>query len=309
MSCTNPLVSVGIITYNSASTIIETLNSIASQTYKNIEIIISDDCSTDDTVNICREWATINRSRFARTEILETQSNKGISSNCNKVILHSKGEWVKLIAGDDLLCKDCIEKYINFVSLKSDDLNVVFSRIQSFSDIEGRRIKGNIIPKSNIIDLFNNASSKQQLLLLLDNDSILPAPSVFFRTSFIQNHLYDEKYKYEEDYPMWISLTKMGEKLEIMDSLTVNYRISDSISRVTKRYYSSNYMQTRSLFFWGVALDLYKEYPSPNGYNKYRKFLLTNEMIEAFTGNKKSLINSIKVKIIRLIVNKLVRYK
>ena len=48
----NPLVSVVVITYNSASTIIETLDSIREQSYKNIELIISDDCSKDNTVDI-----------------------------------------------------------------------------------------------------------------------------------------------------------------------------------------------------------------------------------------------------------------
>ena len=51
-----PLVSVVVITYNSAKFVIETLESVKSQTYKNIELIISDDCSTDDTVERCRLW-------------------------------------------------------------------------------------------------------------------------------------------------------------------------------------------------------------------------------------------------------------
>lgn len=52
----NPLVSVIVITYNSSKYVLETLNSVAAQTYDNIELIISDDCSVDNTVEICRNW-------------------------------------------------------------------------------------------------------------------------------------------------------------------------------------------------------------------------------------------------------------
>ena len=52
----NPLVSVVVITYKSANTILETLESFKQQTYKNIELIVSDDCSPDHTVEVVEEW-------------------------------------------------------------------------------------------------------------------------------------------------------------------------------------------------------------------------------------------------------------
>ncbi|MDR0890977.1 MAG: glycosyltransferase [Endomicrobium sp.] len=52
----NPLVSVCVITYNSSKYVLETLESIKTQTYQNIELIVSDDCSTDDTVEVCENY-------------------------------------------------------------------------------------------------------------------------------------------------------------------------------------------------------------------------------------------------------------
>jgi alpha-1,3-rhamnosyltransferase len=49
------LVSIVIITYNSAKYVLETLESVKAQTYEKIELVISDDCSTDDTVEVCRD--------------------------------------------------------------------------------------------------------------------------------------------------------------------------------------------------------------------------------------------------------------
>jgi len=51
-----PLVSIVIATYNSSLTIIEALESVRKQSYKNIEIVITDDCSQDNTIEICRKW-------------------------------------------------------------------------------------------------------------------------------------------------------------------------------------------------------------------------------------------------------------
>lgn len=61
-----PLVSVCIITYNSGKTIVDTLNSIFLQSYEPLELIVSDDCSLDDTVTICKNWLLTNRKRFVR---------------------------------------------------------------------------------------------------------------------------------------------------------------------------------------------------------------------------------------------------
>ena len=112
----NPLVSIPIVTYNSATYIIETLESVKNQTYQNIELIVSDDCSTDDTVAKCREWIEINKERFGRAEVLTAERNTGVSTNLNRAEAACKGEWVKFLDGDDLLLPTCVEDYIEYVS-------------------------------------------------------------------------------------------------------------------------------------------------------------------------------------------------
>ena len=63
MSDYNPLVSVVVITYNSCKYVRETLESAKMQTYRNIELIVTDDGSTDATVDICRKWLEANGDR------------------------------------------------------------------------------------------------------------------------------------------------------------------------------------------------------------------------------------------------------
>src|SRR5438309_3687253 len=95
-----PLVSVIVLTYNSAITVLETLESIKQQTFRNIELIITDDCSKDNTVEICSNWLNSNKGIFVRVIILEVDKNTGTSANCNRGLKASTGQWIKFIAGD-----------------------------------------------------------------------------------------------------------------------------------------------------------------------------------------------------------------
>jgi len=73
------LVSLVVVTYNSACFVAEALESVRVQTWNEIELIITDDNSSDDTVEVCRQWLNANSSRFIRTELLTSEVNTGVS--------------------------------------------------------------------------------------------------------------------------------------------------------------------------------------------------------------------------------------
>ena len=110
-----PEVTVSVITYNSSRTVLQTLESIKSQTYERIRLIISDDCSTDDTIRVCKKWIDRNSTRFVSTEILTTSVNTGVAGNCNRAWDACKSDYLKSIAGDDYLLPDCIDSNISFM--------------------------------------------------------------------------------------------------------------------------------------------------------------------------------------------------
>ena len=127
MENNSPLVSVVIITYNSSRLVLETLESIKSQTYKNLELVVSDDCSNDDTVNVVKEWVRCNKQYFSNTKIVIGEKNKGISANCNNGVRAASGEWIKLLAGDDKLEPFAIEEYMKVrPKPKDSDRNALF---------------------------------------------------------------------------------------------------------------------------------------------------------------------------------------
>ena len=99
-----PLVSICIPTYNASTSILDTLQCVINQTYKNIEIIICDNCSTDNTVELIRELSD------SRINLSINNENLGMVGNFNMVLSRANGTYVKLLCADDIITNDCVEK-------------------------------------------------------------------------------------------------------------------------------------------------------------------------------------------------------
>lgn len=221
----NPLVSIIVITYNSSKYVLETLESAKAQTYQNIELIISDDGSKDNTVEICKNWLIENKERFVSTELLTVEQNTGIPANCNRGVKVAKGEWVKFIAGDDALTTDGVSEFISIEKSESHLFETVcgiYKNVFSEKQLLGK--SGSFSTKS----FFSLSSNYQYKLLKYWN--FLSAPTVFFKSEIFDSIAFDEDFKKIEDYPFWIIATKNGYKIGFADVVTVKYRIhSDSI--------------------------------------------------------------------------------
>lgn len=118
-----PLVSICIPTYNGEDFIAEALSSALSQTYPKIEIIISDDNSTDRTI----EFATSFQKKVSVNFSITTHKQYGLVHNWNFCISQSKGKYIKFLFQDDLLEPDCIEEMVNLAE-QDNDIGLVFSQ-------------------------------------------------------------------------------------------------------------------------------------------------------------------------------------
>ncbi len=304
------LVSVVVVTYNSSKFVCETLESIFNQNYDRLELIVSDDSSSDDTICVVEKWMKEHKNRFERCEIISTPINTGIPANCNRGINASSGKWIKVIAGDDILVIDCISKCIEYVN-QNLECNVLFSRIKRFRIENGNKVYfpyPSVIEDPIYMDNFVNSDGHGQFYLLLKDGCFLPAPSAFFRAQFIKEHPYIEKYKYEDDYPLWLNLTKNGYKLDFIPNLLVEYRNDYSLSSRITDYYSRPYMKTRNEFFWSECYDYFKDFNLTKAYNDYRKMLLKYEITEAFLHNKRTRFNSLMVRMLNKCVDLFARF-
>lgn len=111
-----PLISVVIPTYNRANTILKSVNSVLNQTYKNIEVIVVDDCSTDDTLGLLKQ---INDSRL---KIICHEKNKGHTAARNTGIKSCSGEYIAHHDSDDVWRLNKLEIQINKLIEKNADI-------------------------------------------------------------------------------------------------------------------------------------------------------------------------------------------
>ena len=301
------LVSVAVITYNSSRYVLDTLESIKAQTYSQIELIISDDCSTDNTVDVCKDWLNKNKDRFTNVQIIVPPYNTGISANSNRAINASSGKWYKGIAGDDILLPDCLEKNIDYIE-KNPETQILFSQMSAFTcNNDGTFEECSFLPEAALYaSMFTSFSARKQYLALLNDDPIActNAPTLFASRELLLKYPFNEAYKYSDDIPEWIKLTKSGIHIDCMDTVTVRYRRGDSLSSSNKRFYSPLLWGSKRLHFWNELEGYLREEGLYESYNKRRKQLLKIELLECLTKNKPTFFN----KVLAILIRKYVDY-
>lgn len=105
------LVSIIMPSWNTAQFIAESIQSVINQTYKNWELLIVDDCSTDDTDNIVEPFLT-----DARIKYFKNEKNSGAALTRNRAMREAKGEWIAFLDSDDLWMPEKLEKQIRFMN-------------------------------------------------------------------------------------------------------------------------------------------------------------------------------------------------
>lgn len=230
----NPLVSVVVISYNSSNFILETLESIKAQTYENIELIVSDDCSKDDTVSKCNEWINFNKDRFVEAKTITSSKNTGIAQNLNRGIQATKGPFIKYIAGDDVLIENCIERYMQEIKLDPTKL-VMYSGVEKYMNTFEAKNK---LPDQDF-GAFRMAhpdiTAQEQFEILLRANYVTAGSLFFSKQIFDQVGLFDASLRYWEDFPMLIKLTQNGIKIHYIDFISYRYRIHRQSVQVSQR--------------------------------------------------------------------------
>ena len=223
------LVSVCVITYNSSKYVLETLDSIYNQTYQNLELIVSDDSSKDETISLVEKWLINKRTRFENVQILTVVDNTGTAANCNRGLAACRGEWIKFIAGDDVLLPDAIVKYIGFLNSNVDiewciGKAIYYKKYISEDCIIPPPRKG-IYEDFKALNIWD-AKKQFEAMYMYNN---LSCPTHFLKRKMLENvGGFDERWGILEDYPMWLRLLDAGVKCFFLDELVVGYRYGDS---------------------------------------------------------------------------------
>ena len=114
-----PFVSIIIPCYNHEDFLDDCLASILNQTYQNIEILICDDCSPDNSYEKILSYKEKLENKFNNVVILKNEVNCGVTKNVNRMLKLAKGEFVKTIASDDSMAPNAISEMSGFKNVRS----------------------------------------------------------------------------------------------------------------------------------------------------------------------------------------------
>lgn len=135
-------VTVCISLYNYESRVVETLNSVVSQTQTVIDLVIVEDCSPDNSLSVAMQWLQNNSLRFNAIQLLQHTENRGLSAARNTAISASTTPYIFILDADNLLYPRCVERCVE--ALQADpEASVAYPIIEKFGEEEG--LIGNVV--------------------------------------------------------------------------------------------------------------------------------------------------------------------
>ncbi|MBJ2255591.1 glycosyltransferase [Pseudomonas psychrophila] len=201
-------VSVMLPTYNAVEFIAECLESILAQDYPNVQIVISDDCSTDGTAELLKDFS----SRYSDKIYLNiNQYNLGITKNCNKALSFCDGEYVCFFAGDDLMLPTKISKQVKLLE-NDTEASFCYHRVDVFESTNNLTLEVTEETRS-IFSTFD----------IIERGGLPGANSVMARKSDLPRGGYNEKIPAVSDWLFFIELSLRG-KVIFCNEILARYR-------------------------------------------------------------------------------------
>lgn len=246
-----PLVSVLVPCFNHSSYVTDTLNSILADTYKNKELIIIDDGSSDNSVAVIQDWLKKNENSIKSHFVY--RENKGVCYTLNELVGLSKGKYLVPIASDDLLCQNTISERVKILEINESKGKYVLVSDAIVIDSNGKDLF-----KSAIED-YNSGNKKY----LVDDNSLLEMsflkPCFSGATLFINKKIYDiiGPYPLDLNAEDWYFYQRVACSRSLMfkDLIVSKYRVHN---KNTSGLHISK--EKRVIMFKAILLTYYKNW-------------------------------------------------
>lgn len=248
------LVSIIVTCYNHEKYIGECIQSLLSQKYENIEVLITDDCSKDESCQIIENFREKMENRFTKVVLIKNAHNIGAVKSINHMINLSKGNYIKLLDGDDMLFPNAITDLVSFLS-QNISYGLVYSNYV-MCDICDRFNTERLSKKK----IFVSPSVPDNITQALFENDFIVTPTVLIR-----KRVYDEVGLHDEnlsiaDWEFWIRVS-LRFPIGHLNCTTAAYRIvPDSMSRFTMDNAGRERLM-RMMENEFKILDKYKDYP------------------------------------------------
>ena len=261
------LISIVIPIYNAEKYLEECLNSIKNQTYKNIEVIMVNDGSKDDSETICKRFSE-DDARFRYF----TKVNGGVSSARNLGLDNVKGDYITFIDADDWIAEKHLELLINSIKKTNSDIGV--SSYKEFNNKDTYYIRVYTKQEKNLLN-FEKMNRDEFLTLfpklMSTNVCFNNAVSKLFRKDLVKNLRFDTSIKYGEDLDFYFRLYMNVDSISYVDELTYVYRIHGDST-------TSNFNQEHAEQELAIFKQMYEKIqeiglPSIHYFKKLKKLL------------------------------------
>ena len=245
----NPKISILLSVFNGEKYICESINSILDQIYKNYELIIIDDGSTDNTIELIKSYDD------DRIIFLKNNINLGLTQSLNIGLDHCNGDYIARLDVGDIMAKKRLDKQLKYLELHSN-IAVVGSYFTCIDDIGNKigEIKWPVGIKYNIFRSFYGENPVGHPGVLMRKDVILKLGK------------YREKFDFSQDIDLWLRMYSMGYLIDNIPEKLTHYRvIKNSISTM----YNSKQQFYQRLAFYDY-------------YNKLTGFVSESKIINSY---------------------------
>ena len=209
MTSSNELVSVLLSAYNSEKTLGESIDSLLNQTYKNLEILISDDGSTDSTKEICKKFQL----KDERILFSSNKKNIGLTKSLNNLAQKASGSLIARHDADDISLPYRIEEQIEF--MKKKKLDAVTTRSLIKQNNKKRPGISFYIPDK---------------LLINRKNPFIHGTLIIKKNVFQEIGYYDERFYYAQDYKLFYDLLNKGYKVKTLNKALYILNTENNIS-------------------------------------------------------------------------------
>ena len=239
-----PLVSVIMGVYNGERFLQEAIESVLEQSYSNIEFLICDDCSSDGTANILKEYAQKDR----RIRLIKNEKNMGLATSLNRCIQLAKGELIARMDCDDRCALNRFEIQVQFLQI-NPRIDVVGTGVYFIDDcgqVFGQKNDGEV----RVVRLQDAVKCNQ-----------LIHPTVMMRKSSINEvggYSVNELTMRAEDYDLWCKMCEKGRNLCVIPESLFFYR--EDVSNIVKRKYRYRIQEAKLKKYWIRRTNMPRSY-------------------------------------------------
>ena len=232
-------ISIVTASYNYQDYIKETIQSVLDQTYSDWELIIVDDCSNDNSVDVIKSFSD------DRIKLFINEKNLGLAQTVKRGVECATGDWIVFLESDDLITSDNIEKKVEIVK-KYSDLNLIFNDCEFFGDENKVRDFSIALKKTRALLKKKNYPQNMFYNFYLSN-KIFTFSSVMAKREDLLKISYTPPIDSLLDWWLWVQLAYIGKFYYISEKLT-KWRLHTDSYIYKSNHYSPKQLQMKIYF-------------------------------------------------------------